>query len=54
MHGGVPVNEEFMYLFEIEIIKAYKKPFIRNVEEGTFIAYHNGEIVNLKSEWHQP
>ena len=35
-----------MDLFEIEIIKAYKKPFIRNVEEGTFIANHNGEILN--------
>ena len=48
MHGGVPVNKEFIDLFAIKkkIVKAYKKPLIRNVEEGTFIANHNGEILN--------
>ena len=29
------------------------KPFTRLVEEGTFIASHNGELLNNKSEWHQ-
>ena len=53
-HGGVPENNEFGDLFEIKIIKAYKKPFTRHVEEGTFIANHEGEILNSKSEWHQP
>ena len=48
MHRGVHVKKEFMDLFEIlkKIVKFYKKPFIRNVEEGTFIANHNGEILN--------
>ena len=32
--------------FKKKIVKFYKKPFIRNVEEGTFIANHNGEILN--------
>ena len=45
---------KFGDLFEIKIIKAYKKPFTRNVEEGTFTANHDGEILNSKSEWHQP
>ena len=35
------------------ILKAYKKPFKRLVEEGTFPTSHRGELLNLKSEWHQ-
>ena len=54
MHGGVPENKSFGEMFEIIMIKAYKKPFTRNAEEGTFIANHKGEILNSKSEWHQP
>ena len=54
MHGGVPENKSFGEMFEIIILKAYKKPFTRNAEEGTFIANHKGEILNSKSEWHQP
>ena len=27
--------------------------YTRLVEEGTFIASHNGELLNSKSEWHQ-
>ena len=48
MHRGVHVKKEFMDLFDKKkyIVKFYKKPFIRNVEEGTFIANHNGEILN--------
>ena len=34
-------------------MKAYKKPFTKCVEEGTYIANHQGEILNSKSEWHQ-
>lgn len=41
------------YYFEIQILKSYKKQFTRLVEEGTFIASHNGELLNSKSEWHQ-
>ena len=54
IEGGVPGNKEFWDLFEIEIIKAYKQPFTRNIEDGTFIANHDGEILNSQSEWHQP
>ena len=46
MHGGVPVNKEFIDLFEMQNSQCLKKPFIRNIEEGTFIANHNGEILN--------
>ena len=38
---------------EVEILKAYKKPFTRLVEEGTYISSHRGELLNSKSEWHQ-
>ena len=41
-------------LFNIEILKAYKKPITRNAEEGTYIANYDGELLNSKSEWHQP
>ena len=34
-------------------MKAYKKPFTICVEEGTYIANHQGEVLNSKSEWHQ-
>ena len=52
--GGVPKNKSLGDLFEIKVLKAYKKPFTRNVEEGTYIANHEGIILNSKSEWHQP
>ena len=35
------------------ILKAYKKPFKRLVEERTFPTIHGGELLNMKSEWHQ-
>ena len=34
-------------------MKAYRKPFTKCVEEGIYIANHQGEILNSKSEWHQ-
>ena len=52
-HGGKADNKDFSDYFEIQILKSYKKPFTRLVEEGTFIASHNGELLNSKSEWHQ-
>ena len=52
-HGGKEDEKEFSDYFEIQILKSYKKPFTRLVEEGTFIASHNGELLNSKSEWHQ-
>ena len=43
----------FSDYFDIVILKAYKKPFTKCVEEGTYIASHKGEVLNSKSEWHQ-
>ena len=39
--------------FTIQILKAFKKPITKCVEEGTLIANHEGELLNSKSEWHQ-
>ena len=44
---------DFSDYFEIKILKAYKKPFTRLVEEGTFISSHRRELLNSKNEWHQ-
>ena len=44
VHGGVPENKVFGDLFEDVTLKAYKKPFTRNIEEGTKIANHKGEV----------
>ena len=52
-HGGRDLNKTFSDYFEIEILKAYSKAFTKCVEEGTFIASHQGEVLNSKSEWHQ-
>ena len=46
-------RKEFEDYFEVQILKAYKKPFTRLIEEGTFITSHKGELLNSKSEWHQ-
>ena len=43
----------FSDYFEVQIMKAYRKPFTRLVEEGTFISSHKGELLNSKNEWHQ-
>ena len=52
-HQGRTSNKSFSDYFKIEILKAYRKPFTKCVEEGTYIANHQGEILNSKSEWHQ-
>ena len=52
-HGGMSDGETFSDCFEIQILKAYKKPFTRLVEEGTYITSHEGELLNSKNEWHQ-
>ena len=52
-HGGKDDRKEFEDYFEVQILKAYKKPFTRLIEEGTFITSHRGELLNSKSEWHQ-
>ena len=52
-HGGKSDGKNFSDYFEIQILKAYKKPFTMLVEEGTYISNHKGELLNSKSEWHQ-
>ena len=52
-HGGKAADKNFSDYFEIQILKAYKKPFTRLVEEGTYISSHQGELLNSKNEWHQ-
>ena len=52
-HGGKSNSKTFSDYFQIEILKAYKKPFTRLVEEGTYITSHKGELLNSKNEWHQ-
>ena len=52
-HGGRSKTKAFSEYFDITILKAYRKPFTKSVEEGTFIASHKGDLLNSKSEWHQ-
>ena len=52
-HGGKDDEKEFSEYFEVQILKAYQKPFTRLVEEGTYITSHKGELLNSKSVWHQ-
>ena len=52
-HGGKSDDKHFSDYYEIQILKAYKKPFTRLVEEGTYITSHRGELLNSKNEWHQ-
>ena len=44
----------FSDYFDIEIVKSYKKPLTRIIEEGTFIVNYQGEVLNSKNKWHQP
>ena len=52
-HGGKDAEKTFSDYFEVQILKSYKKPFTRLVEEGTLISSHKGELLNSKNEWHQ-
>ena len=53
-HGGVEEGAKFEDFFKVEIVKAYSKPMTRQTEEGTFMININGELLNSKTEWHQP
>ena len=53
-HGGVKEGSKFEDYFDIFIEKAYRKPITRIIEEGVFIINYEGEILNSKTEWHQP
>ena len=45
-HGVVKEGAKFEDYFEIFIVKAYRKPITRVVEEGVFIINHEGQILN--------
>ena len=47
-------GKTFEELVIVKALKSYQKVFTRVVEEGTFMVKRNGEILNSKSEWHQP
>ena len=53
-HGGLKDGDLFEDYFDILIVKAYQKPITRIIEEGVFIINYEGEILNSKTEWHQP
>ena len=54
-HGGVKQGESFeTYFPTVKIVKAYTKVLNRNIEEGTFMINHAGEVLNSKTEWNQP
>ena len=53
-HGGDFQGKPFEELFEVEIVKAYTKPMTRQTEEGIFMINVKGELLNSKTEWHQP
>lgn len=52
-HGGRDHEKPFSEYFDVQIMKAYRKAFTKCIEEGTYIASHEGEVLNSKSEWHQ-
>ena len=48
--GGKDKNLTFSDYFSIDILKAYKKPFTKCVEEGILIANHQGDLMNSKAK----
>ena len=52
-HGGRDQEKCFSDYFDVQVMKAYRKAFTKCIEEGTYIASHQGEVLNSKSEWHQ-
>ena len=53
-HGGIQEGKFFEDYFEVIIVKSYKKPLSRCVEERRFIVNFEGEVLNSKNEWNQP
>ena len=41
-------------VYDVRVIKSYRKVFTRGVDEGTNIGAHEGDLLNSKSEWRQP
>ena len=40
--------------FEMRVVKSFRDPLSRQVTEAVLIKNHSGEILNSKSEFHQP
>ena len=38
-------------VYDVRVIKSYRKVFTRGVDEGTNIGAHEGALLNSKSEW---
>ena len=53
-HEGLSEGLTFGDYFTVQIVKAYNKPMTRQTEEGTFMINVKGELLNSKTEWHQP
>lgn len=54
-HKEVDINTvNFEDVYDVKVIRAYRKVFTRGVDEGTNIGAHDGELLNSKSEWRQP
>lgn len=47
-HEGAPGN------FQMRVVKTFKDPLSRQVTEAVLIKNHRGELLNSKSEFHQP
>ena len=54
LHGGLKHGEHITDNFDIEIVKSYKKPLTRIIEEGTFIINYQGDVLDSKNKRHQP
>ena len=49
-HGDLEKGKPFDEYFDVKIVKSYRKPLTRCVEEGTFIVNFEGEVLNKKNK----
>ena len=47
-HGSGPAE------FKMQVVKSCRDPLTRQVTEAVMIKNHRGELLNTKSEFHQP
>ena len=47
-------NDELETHFNFEVLKVFKTPLDREVDEGVRMVMHNGVIINSKTEWFSP
>ena len=53
-HGGLKKDSKFEDFLDIHIVKVYKKPITRIVEEGVCLFDQEGKSLSKETEWHQP